>query len=68
MKEKLKFNGKINYFTISQSADKFFVSFSMQISKDEYLKTHNKAKNNNQSNTQKPSKKHYKALKNLAII
>lgn len=24
-----------------------FVSFSMQISKDEYLKTHNKAKNNN---------------------
>ncbi|EAL3365604.1 transposase, partial [Campylobacter coli] len=47
MKEKLKFNGKINSFTISQSADKFFVSFSMQISKDEYLKTHNKAKNNN---------------------
>ncbi|MFH0207563.1 RNA-guided endonuclease InsQ/TnpB family protein [Campylobacter jejuni] len=47
MKEKLRFNGKINSFTISQSADKFFVSFSMQISKDEYLKTHNKAKNNN---------------------
>ncbi|SUX01220.1 transposase, IS605OrfB family [Campylobacter hyointestinalis] len=37
MKEKLRFNGKINSFTISQSADKFFVSFSMQISK-EYLK------------------------------
>ncbi|MCC9512416.1 transposase, partial [Campylobacter jejuni] len=43
----LRFNGKINSFTISQSADIFFVSFSMKISKDEYLKTHNKSKNNN---------------------
>ena len=47
MREKLRFNGKINSATISQKGDKFFVSFSMQITKEEYIRTHPKAKRNN---------------------
>lgn len=47
MREKLRFNGKINSYTISQKGDKFFVSFSMQITKEEYIRTHPKAKRNN---------------------
>ena len=46
MREKLKFEGKINSLTISQRGDKFFASFNMQISKEEYIKTHPKTKNN----------------------
>lgn len=46
MREKLRFEGKINSLTISQRGDKFFASFNMQISKEEYIKTHPKTKNN----------------------
>ena len=46
MREKLRFEGKINSVTISQRGDKFFASFNMQISKEEYTKTHPQAKNN----------------------
>ena len=47
MREKIRFEGKINSFTISQHGEKFFVSFNMQISQEEYAKTHPKVKNNN---------------------
>ena len=46
MREKLRFEGKITSVTISQRGDKFFASFNMQISKEEYIKTHPKAKSN----------------------
>lgn len=46
MREELRFNGKINSYTISQKGDKFFVSISMQITKEEYIKTHRKANSN----------------------
>lgn len=47
MAESLRFNGKINSVTISKKANKFYASFSMQISKDEYNRTHKlKAINN----------------------
>ena len=46
MREKLRFEGKITSVTISQRGDKFFASFNMQISKEEYTKTHPQAKNN----------------------
>ena len=46
MREKLRFDGKINSVTISQRGDKFFASFNMQISKEEYIKTHPQAKTN----------------------
>lgn len=47
MREMIRFNGKINSVVISQKANKFYASFSMQINKDEYTKTHKKPKNNN---------------------
>ena len=40
MKEKLRFKGKINSVTISQSANKFYASFNIQIDKSEYEATH----------------------------
>ena len=40
MREAIRFNGKINSCTISQSGDKFYASFSLQITKDEYNDTH----------------------------
>ena len=46
MREKLRFEGKITSVTISQRGDKFFASFNMQISKEEYIKTHPKAQKN----------------------
>lgn len=46
LRERLRFNGKINCVTISQRADKFYASFSMQISKDEYERSHKIAKLN----------------------
>ena len=49
MKEKLRFNGKINSVVISQKADKFFASFSMEITKEEYKRTHPKTKKNKTS-------------------
>jgi len=47
MREKLRFEGKITSVTISQKGDKFFASFNMQISREEYIQTHPKAKSNN---------------------
>ena len=47
MREKLRFEGKITSVTISQRGDKFFASFNMQISREEYIQTHPKAKSNN---------------------
>lgn len=47
MAEKLKFKGKINSVTISQNADSFYASFSIEISADEYNKTHKNTKHNN---------------------
>ena len=44
MREKLRFNGKLSYLTISQEGGKFFASFNMQITKEEYIRTHPKAK------------------------
>lgn len=49
LREKLRFSGKINSVTISQKADKFYASFSVQISQDEYNKTHKITTKNNQS-------------------
>ena len=46
MREKLRFNEKINNVVISQNANKFFASFSMEITKDEYNRTHKQVKPN----------------------
>ena len=43
MAEKLRFNGKIMNVRISQDGDKFFASFQVQITEEEYLRTHPKA-------------------------
>lgn len=40
MTQRIRFNGKINGVVISQEGDKYFASFSMQISEDEYKRTH----------------------------
>ena len=44
MLEKLRFAGKINNVVISQKANKFFASFSMEITKAEYKRTHKETK------------------------
>ena len=49
LREKLRFEGKINNVVISQKADKFFASFSMEISKAEYERTHKKVKDSRTS-------------------
>ena len=49
MKEKLRFNGKINNVVISQKASKYFASFSMEITEEEYNRTHKKVKDNRTS-------------------
>ena len=49
MREKLRFIGKINNVVISQKANKFFASFSMEITKEEYERTHPKTKKNKTS-------------------
>ena len=46
MKEALRFEGKINNVVISQKADKFFASFSMEITEEEYKRTHKQVKTN----------------------
>ena len=46
MREKLRFEGKITSVTISQKGDKFFASFNMRISREEYIRTHPKTKTN----------------------
>ena len=40
MAEKLRFTGKIISVTISQIGDRFYASFAMQITREEYLRTH----------------------------
>ena len=40
MTQRIRFNGKINGVVISQEGDKYFASFNMQISEDEYKRTH----------------------------
>ena len=40
LKEKLRFKGKINGLVISQKANKFFASFSIEITEQEYWKHH----------------------------
>ena len=47
LKEKLRFNGHINSVTISQRADRIFASFSVEISEEEYQRTHKAAVQNN---------------------
>ena len=49
MTEPLRFNGKINSVTISQKGDKFYASFSMEITEDEYIRTHKSPKQNDLS-------------------
>ena len=46
MTEPLRFNGKINNVVISQKGDKFYASFSMEITEDEYIRTHKASKQN----------------------
>ena len=40
MAERLRFNGKVMGVKISQEGDKFFASFQVQITEEEYLRTH----------------------------
>ena len=40
MSERLRFNGKINSCTISKKANHYYISFSMEISHDEFKRTH----------------------------
>lgn len=40
LREKLRFNGKINSVTISQKADRFYASFSVEIDVKEFERTH----------------------------
>lgn len=47
MREMIRFNGKINSCTISQSGDKFYASFSILIDKNEYRAKHKKPKQTN---------------------
>lgn len=49
MREELRFEGKINNVVISQKADKFFASFSMEITRQEYERTHKPIKERRQS-------------------
>jgi putative transposase len=47
LKEELRFNGHINGVTISQRADRIYASFSIEITDEEYLRTHKAAVQNN---------------------
>lgn len=49
MKEKLRFDGKINNVVISQKANKFFASFCMEITREKYKRTHKQVKENRTS-------------------
>lgn len=40
MVQRIRFNGKINGVYVSQEGDRYFASFNMFISKEEYLRTH----------------------------
>ncbi|MBQ3769095.1 MAG: transposase [Prevotella sp.] len=43
MAERLRFNGNVKGVKITQDGDKFFASFQMEITEEEYLRTHPKA-------------------------
>ena len=49
MTEPLRFKAKINSVTISQRGDKFYASFSVDITEDEYIRTHKAPKQNDLS-------------------
>lgn len=49
LREKLRFNGTINSVTISQKANKYYASFSMEISDDEFHQTHKQALDSHQA-------------------
>lgn len=40
MTERVRFNGKLNGLNISQEGDRFYASFSMMITEEEYQRTH----------------------------
>ena len=40
MTQRLRFNGKINSVVVSQQGDRYFAAFSMQITEEEYRRTH----------------------------
>ena len=40
MSERLRFNGKINSCVVSKKANNYYISFSMEISQDEFNRTH----------------------------
>lgn len=40
MTERLRFVGKVNAVAVSQRGDKYFASFSVQVTEDEYKRTH----------------------------
>ena len=46
MTEALRFNGKINSVVISRRADRFFASFSVEITEEEFARTHKASENN----------------------
>ncbi|MBO6258129.1 MAG: transposase [Succinivibrio sp.] len=47
LKENLRFTGHINSVTISQSGDRLYASFSIEITEEEYLRTHKTAVQHN---------------------
>lgn len=47
MTERLRFIGKINSVTISQSGNKYYASFSVQVTEEEYKRTHPNAGKSN---------------------
>ena len=49
LREKLRYNGKINSVTISQKADKFYASFSVEIDESEFKRIHKAKIENNRT-------------------
>lgn len=49
MRENLRFKGKINSITLSQKASKYYASFSMEVSNDEFHQTHKQILNSYQA-------------------
>lgn len=49
MRENLRFKGKINSITLCQKANKYYASFSIEISDDEFHQTHKQALNSHQA-------------------
>ena len=49
MRENLRFKGKVNSITISQSSKKFYASFSVEINKEEFNHTHKRSLSSNKA-------------------